>query len=133
MADPGRRFILHVLPYALSVCRLRADEPVPLWARDAAGFVSCTRTDTELSIVCRAGAAPTDVRCETGWRALQVRGTFPFSEVGVLLAVIRPLNDAGVSILAVSTFDTDYVLVKESALEPAIAALAAAGHRVERS
>lgn len=89
-----------------------------------------TRTADELSIISAEGAVPAGVKCEPGWRVFQVEGPFEFSAVGVLLAVLRPLNDAGISILAVSTFDTDYVIVKEAAVAPAVCALTATGHRV---
>ena len=81
-------------------------------------------------MVCPEGSVPEDVRCEGGWRVLKLEGPFGFSEVGVLVSVAGPLAGAGVSVFAVSTYDTDYVLVKEEQLRPAVAALRGRGHEV---
>ena len=83
-----------------------------------------------MTVVCAAARVPADARAERGWRALRVAGPLDFALTGVLAAVAVPLADAGVSIFAVSTFDTDYVLVRADRLEAAVAALRAAGHRV---
>jgi len=115
---------LHVLPGRFAVCRLAADAAVP------ATFFSVTRTPDELSVVCAEELAPEGARCENGWRILQVAGPLDFSLTGVLAAIAAPLANAGVSIFALSTFDTDYVMVKEANLAKAVEALRAAGHRV---
>ncbi len=86
--------------------------------------------DDELSVVCPQELVPEDVRSEGGWRALKLEGPFEFSEVGVLASVAAPLAEAEVGIFAVSTFDTDYVLVKREQLQPAVAALRGRGHEV---
>jgi len=113
-----------VLPERLAVCRLPASERVPSWALELhEGFVSVTRTTDELSIVCREEAVPPDTRVEDGFRALQLPGPIPFEQAGVLAGVAGPLAAAGLSIFAVSTYDTDYVLVREADLERALAAL----------
>ncbi len=114
----------------MSICRLDASSPIPDWAVES-GFFSVTRTSDELSVVCPEGVVPDDARSEGGWRVLKLEGPFEFSEVGVLTSVAAPLAEAGVGIFAVSTFDTDYVLVKEEQLSPAIAALRGRGHEVE--
>jgi hypothetical protein len=93
-------------------------------------FGAAARTADELSIVCREEDAPADVRRDDGWRALKVEGPFAFAEVGVLASVAAPLAEAGIGILALATFDTDYVLVKETELEQACQALVRAGHTV---
>jgi hypothetical protein len=115
---------LLVLAGRYTICRLPADASVP------AAFFSVTRTPDELSMVCEEAQAPAGTRCESGWRMLQVAGPLAFSLTGVLAGIAGPLAEAGVSIFAISTFDTDYVLVKEENLEKAMAALRAAGHRV---
>ena len=102
---------------------------IPDWAIEG-GFFSVTRTGDELSVVCPEVVVPGDARSEGGWRALKLEGPFEFSEVGVLASVAAPLAEAGVGIFAVSTFDTDYVLVKEEQLSPAVAALRGRGHEV---
>ena len=120
---------LTLLEERLAVCRLKAAAEVPAWAT-AASLFSVTRTAAELSVVCPEEFVPDGVRCERGWRAFELGGPFEFSEVGILSAVAAPLAEAGVGIFAVSTFDTDYVLVKEERLDPASDALRARGHEV---
>lgn len=114
-----------------SVCRLPADAAVPTWATGE--VVSITRTADELSVVCSEGAVPTGVRIEVGFRCLRVAGTLDFSAVGVLASLLVPLAAAGIPVLALSTFDTDYLFVKDAALEVAVQALRAAGHQVQHS
>lgn len=120
---------LNLLPGLYSICRLSPDAELPAWAL-AGSFFSVTRTTDELSVVCAGEHVPQGVRCEPGWRVLKLEGPFAFDQVGVLLAVLAPLAQAGVSIFALSTFDTDAILVKESSLAQARAALEAAGHRL---
>ena len=120
---------LSLLVGHLSVCRLDPTTKVPDWAISG-GFFSVTRTDDELSMVCPQVLVPEDVRSEGGWRALKLEGPFEFSEVGVLASVAAPLAEAGVGIFAISTFDTDYVLVKSEQLRPAVSALRGRGHEV---
>jgi hypothetical protein len=113
-----------------AVCRLDPGDPLPAWAAGGP-FVSVTRTDEELSVVCQQEAVPAGVRCERDWRCLRVAGTLDFALVGVLASLTGPLAEAGVSVFAVSTFDTDYLLVKEEKWEAAVAALRAFGHVVQ--
>ncbi len=120
---------LTLLEGRLAVCRLDAETEVPAWATAASPF-SVTRTAGELSVVCPEGLVPDGVRCERGWRVFELEGPFEFSEVGILSAVATPLAEAGVGIFAVSTFDTDYVLVKEERLNLAADALRGRGHAV---
>ena len=119
---------LSVLPETLAVCRLGPDDALPPWA-GAGELRAVTRTASELSIVCRDASVPPAVTANRGWRAIAVDGTLDFALTGVLAALASPLAAAGVSIFAVSTYDTDYVLVQQETLERAVAALAAAGHR----
>jgi hypothetical protein len=126
---------LDVLAESLSVLRFPADAAVPEWALRGDTFASVTRTGDELSLVCATAQVPStplpdNMARDDGWRALKVAGPFAFTEVGVLLQVAAPLGAAGISILALATFDTDYVLVQEPQLARAIAALRAAGHTV---
>jgi len=102
---------------------------VPTWA-PRSGFCSITRTDDELSLICAQEAVPADVRAERDRRLLGVDGPLDFGLVGVLAKLSTALANAGISIVAVSTFDTDYVLVREQDVQPALAALAAAGYVV---
>lgn len=123
---------LLVLPGELAVVRLPPDAHVPPWAFTAApgALWSMTRTDEEVSLVRAAEAVPSDARAERGWRSLRIAGTIDLGLTGVLASVLAPLGEAAISIFAVSTYDTDYVLVREHALESAIDALRAAGHEV---
>ena len=125
MAPRTLRF--SVLPGRFAVCRLERDAPVPPWATGDA-LVSLTRTSEELSIVCAEDDVPADPRCARGFRCLKLLGPFALDETGVLLAFIAPLAEKGVPIFAVSTHDTDYVLVPAARLEAALDALRAAGH-----
>jgi hypothetical protein len=110
------------------VCRFAPDASIPSWAHDDVGFFCVTRTSDELSIVCGEDRVPDECRAEKGWIALKLEGPFPFSMTGVLAAFLDPLAQAKVSIFAISTFDTDYVLIKQEDEERAVQALAAAGH-----
>jgi hypothetical protein len=114
-----------------AVCQLPPGEPVPAWAMGGA-FFSLTRTGSEVSVVSAESAAPAGTKCERGWRILQIEGPLDFALTGILASVAEPLAEAGVSIFALSTFNTDYVMVKDESLEKAIEALEAAGHRVRR-
>ena len=118
-----------MLPEKLAVCQLAAGTHVPEWAV-AAGFFCITQTAQELSIVCEESRVPSEVRVERDWIALKLEGPFPFSMTGVLSSFLRPLADAAIPIFAVSTFDTDYVLIKREKLDSAIKALGAAGHQI---
>lgn len=123
---------LSLLTGRMSICRLDPVVEIFDWAI-AGGFLSITRTDDELSVVCPEGAVPEGVRHEDGWRVLKLEGPFEFSEVGVLASVVEPLAEASVSVFAVSTYDTDYVLVKDEQLETAAWALRGRGHKVPRT
>lgn len=120
---------LQLVAGELAVCRLSPDAPVPAWA-GSGDFSTVTRTADELSIICPAAQVPAGVKHEAGWRLLKFQGPFDFGAVGVLASVTAPLAAARVSLLAVATFDTDYVLIKASQLDPALTALRAAGHQV---
>lgn len=120
---------LAVLPGRLAVCRLPPEDAIPGWA-SAAGFSSVTRTRDELSVVCAEAAVPADVRCERGWRSLVVAGPLDFGLIGVIASLAEPLARAGIPIFVLSTFETDYLLVKEARLAEAGAVLTAAGHEI---
>jgi len=109
-----------------------AGAEVPVWG--ASGEFSCVvRTSEETSIVCSENLVPANsagILVENGWRALRLEGPFPFAMTGVLSSFVQPLSDAGIPIFAISTFDTDYVLIKNGNLKPALTALGAAGHQL---
>ncbi|MDO9407046.1 ACT domain-containing protein [Patulibacter sp.] len=123
--------VLDVLDVHLQVCRLNHDAPIPSWLpRTSSPLTAIVRTDDELSIVCPAAEVPADVRHEGPWRALRVAGPLDFALVGILTRLTAPLAAAGISIFALSTFDTDYVLVRAGDLGAAVGALRDAGHGV---
>ena len=120
---------LELLHETFAVAQLDGDSEVPAWAQGGP-FVSVTRTRSELSIVCVEASVPSDVKAQRGFRCLRVLGPLDFVEVGVLESFAHPLANAGISIFALSTFDTDYLLLAEVELEAGLSALSAAGHVV---
>jgi hypothetical protein len=120
---------LSLLPGDYAVSRLSSTDPIPAWA-EGEGFVSISRSDEELSILCRAERVPPDVRQDGGWACLELQGPFAFDETGIVLSVIAPLSNAGLGIFLVSTFDGDHLLVKRADLDTAKALLLGAGHRL---
>ncbi|MGN6657127.1 ACT domain-containing protein [Rhodanobacter sp. UC4437_H4] len=118
-----------VLPQRFAVARLEPGAEVPNAVLTSRDFMSITRTDEELSIVCSESIANDLTKVDRPWRAIKVHGPFAFDQTGVLAAFLGPLANASIGIFATSTFDTDYILVKSENIEPAIQALQAAGHR----
>ena len=125
---PGRQQLkFRRLPGAYAIVRMDAETTVPDWATKGA-FSSVTRTGDELSIVCPADNLPADVSAGSHWICFKLEGPFPFSQTGVLLSFVEPLSNNSVPIFAISTYDTDYVLVQEEFMDVAQPALGAAGH-----
>ncbi len=129
MALPAHRLKLNVLTASLAVCRLDGAASIPTWA-DGPGFVSITRTGEELSVVCPEERVPIDVKSERGYSAIGVEGPLAPDLVGVLVSLAMPLAEAGIPILVVGTFDTDYILVRDASLERAATVLREAGHHL---
>jgi hypothetical protein len=127
---PDHNLTLLLLPDTFAICRLEPAEPIPAWAVSE-HFFSVTRSDEELSVVCREEAVPAGVRCVKGWRCLCVAGTLDLALVGVLASLSAPLADAGVGLFAVSTFDTDYLLIRNTDVARALAAFQEAGHTAQ--
>lgn len=117
---------LRVLEGLYEVCRLDAAAEIPVWGKGP--FCSITRTDAELSIVCPEGLSPLGTRREGGFALLKVEGPLEFSEVGVVASLAGPLASAGISIFVISTFDTDYLMVRQQNLGAACDSLRTAGH-----
>ena len=118
-----------VLPGSFAVCQLPRDSAIPPWANTGA-FFTVTRSADELSVVCAAESAPDGIKHEKPWTCLKLAGPFPFQMTGVLASFLETLADAEVPIFAVSTYDTDYVLIKQADATRALAALTAAGHEL---
>ena len=127
-SDPPSH-VLILLDGLYAICRLDPSAGLPVWA-GAGRFQCSTRTPDELSIVCEASLVPPGVRHEGGWSLLKVEGSFDFSAVGVVASLAGPLARNGISIFVISTFDTDYLLIKRDRLDASARALAAAGHTV---
>jgi uncharacterized protein len=117
------KLVLSVMPGRLAISRLAPDASMPDWALNSSGFLTLSRTADELSVVCQEEGVPDDVRSEKGWRALKVEGPLDFSLTGILTYLLQPLAQQKISIFAISTFDTDYILVKEDKLAEATVAL----------
>ncbi len=120
---------IDVLSDRYAICRLPPEAPIPPWAT-LRPFFSVSRSVAELSIICPEAQVPRDIAASRGWIALALHGTFDLSLVGVLASVAAPLAAARVSIMAVATYDTDYVLVRDDQLAAAREALVSAGHEV---
>ncbi len=125
-----RKLTLKILSDRMAVCRFAPKAPLPDGI-DKSGFYSVTRTAEELTVVCTDALVPPGTLSETGWRCFKVLGVLDFSEIGIISSLTRPLAENGVSVFVISTFDTDYFMVKETDLAKAVDALTAAGHRVK--
>jgi len=123
------RFTLSILPGCFSVCRFSPDSDIPAWGKQGELY-SITRSAEELSVVCPSDHVPPHVRAEGDWIAFKVEGPLDFSMSGVLSSLAGPLADAGISIFAISTFNTDYLLIKEKSLRRAIEVLKNRGHKI---
>lgn len=126
---------LTVLRERFAVCRLPSGAAIPAWAASAS-FLSIARTPDELSIVCDEANVPAedgdrDLRAERGWRCVRVEGPIPFDVVGLAARLTTPLAGSSIPVFFVSTFDTDYLLVKEERLEEALAGWRATGFTTE--
>jgi len=120
---------LIVLAERLAICRLPVDSPYPDWARPGE-MLAFLQTRAELTVVCAERFVPPETRAERGWRILMVQGPLDFSLVGMLASITTPLARAGVSVFTLSTFDTDYILVRDEALTRAVEALVQSGFLV---
>lgn len=112
-----------------AIVQVAPDAAIPEWATTGE-FTSITRTADELSIVCPADNLPRDVVSQHRWICLKLEGPFPFAETGILLSFIEPLSSKGIPIFAISTHDTDYVLIQEGFAGMAISELQQAGHEL---
>jgi len=129
MSPQRRELKFRQLPELYAIVRLVPDAPIPDWATKG-DFTSITRTADELSIVCPADNLPPDVHSPHRWICLKLEGPFPFSQTGVLLSFIEPLSRNEIPIFAISTYDTDYVLIQEEFAGAAFDMLRAAGHEL---
>ncbi len=125
----GIDLTLVALPETYGICRLASDEPVPAWGLQGE-FFSVTRTAEELSIVCAEAQIPETVLCARGWRLFKIDAVMDFSLVGIVAGISAALAGANVGIFVLSTYNTDYILVRQPDFAVAAAALQAAGYTV---
>lgn len=116
---------LSVLPQTFAICRLEKNTPVPEWALRGSQFSSITASSEEISIVCDETVVPPDVKAVKGWRAFMVEGQLDLAMTGVIASLTAPLAEAGISVFTLSTFATDYLLVKAERLDDAVGVLSA--------
>lgn len=115
------KLMMAVLEGICAVCRLDAQSEIPSWISGL--FWSITRTPDELSVVCLQEIVPGEVSHEGDWRVLEVLGPLSFALTGIIASISSALAEADISIFTLSTYDTDYVLVKADQLEKAVEAL----------
>jgi uncharacterized protein len=113
---------------SFAICRLAPGATLPAWV-SLGPFFSITSTAEEFSVVCLQTQVPPEIVHEGEWACLKLQGPFPFSETGILTSFVQPLSERAIPLFAISTFDTDYVLVKQGWVDQAVAALREAGHR----
>jgi hypothetical protein len=128
-AGPKSVRSVKVLPEPMAIARLAADAVSPKWAEQA-GFSCVFRTDDSLTVICAQAFIPEDVRSDRDWLCLEVEGPLDLSLTGVLASLTGPLAQAGIPVFALSSFETDFILVREEHLSPARLALERAGYLV---
>lgn len=132
MTASSRSLELSCLPQRFAVVRMAADAAIPSWATQGK-FFCVARTADELSIVLEESLVPAGEKSQAGWRNFKLHGPIAFTETGVLSSLLTPLADAKIGVFAISTFDTDYLLVAAENLAAAIATLEQSGHKILRS
>ena len=118
-----------ILRETFVICRLDKDAPIPDWVFQG-NLYSVTRTKDELSIVCPLINVPKGIVCNQGWSCLKFKGPLDLSLTGIISSIASTLERENISLFSISTYDTDYVMVKEKNLEQAIFALTKAGQRI---
>jgi hypothetical protein len=111
-----KKLTLILLKDALAVCRLSPQDELPAWVLREP-FFCVTRSEDELSLLLREDRVPEGWKCEKEWRAFKLLGPLPFNLIGILASIANPLAQAGIAIFALSTYDTDYLLVRSYELQ----------------
>ncbi len=124
-----RQLDIGLVPGTYALCRLSVGAAVPAWG-SAGVFWTVSGTRDEVSVICEEGRVPDGVRAERDFALLKLAGLIDVSQTGVIAAVAAPLAEAGISLVPIATFDTDYFLVRRADLARAVAVLRAAGHTV---
>ena len=126
-----RQFQLSLLKDKYGICTLPNTAPIPDWALTQS-LASITRTEKELTIVCRLEILPSQYQSDLNWRCFKIDGSFDLNQIGVISSISSPLADAGISIYVISTYDTDYFLIQEQNLEKTISVLSNSGHYIKK-
>lgn len=113
---------LKLLKGEYSVCRFDKNDEIPKWIFNEE-FFSITKTEDELSIVCLQDNIKENIKCEKGWKVLKIEGPLDFSLIGILSRISTLMANNDISIFAISTYDTDYILIKEESINKAIKVL----------
>lgn len=129
MSVKANKMILSVLKQTFGICRYDADKEIPERILKSK-FFSVTRTSDELSLICPIEYMPADARCESNWKCLKVNGPLDFAQTGILSSLASVLAEAEISLLTFSTFETDYIMVKDVDLAITIKSLKSRGHQV---
>ena len=126
-----RQLQLSLLKDKYGICTLPNTAPIPDWALTQS-LASITRTEKELTIVCRLEILPSQYQSGLKWRCFKIDGSFDLNQIGVISSISSPLAHAGISIYVISTYDTDYFLIQEQNLEQTISALSNSGHYITK-
>lgn len=113
------------------ICRLKANEKLPEWVISSSIF-SITRTKEELSVICPVNVIPENIECEINWNCFKVKGPLDFDQIGILSKISNTLYENEISIFVMSTYDTDYIFVKQKNCKAAFYALETAGMKIEK-
>jgi hypothetical protein len=124
-----RQLNLSLLKDKYTICTLPKDAKIPDWVLTES-LASITRTDKELTIVCKQDIIPSELQTDLNWRCFKIDGSFDLNQTGVISSISSPLADAGISIYVISTYDTDYFLVKDDNLQQTISTLSNSGHSI---
>ena len=124
------KLTIHILKDQYAICKLHSDPVIQDWIKEPL-FFSITRTDDEWSVVCRQSRLPANAEeSSPDWRILRLSGPLDFSLVGIIAHISEILKNADIPIFTISTYRTDYILVKNDHLEKAVQNLRSAGHKV---
>ena len=126
-----RQLQLSLLKDKYGICTLPNTAPIPDWALTQS-LASITRTEKELTIVCRLEILPSQYQSGPNWQCFKIDGSFDLNQIGVISSISSPLADAGISIYVISTYDTDYFLIQEQNLEKTISVLSSSGHAIKK-
>ena len=121
--------LLEVIQGTYAVCQMPTGGGDMRWINKS-GFWSVTETDEEVSVICLDECLPERMSKESGWALIRVAGPLDFSLVGILSSILTPLAESGISVFTLSTFNTDYIMVKHTQLAQAVSVLAYSGYSI---